>query len=113
VALFAYAFISVSPLWLPAAERGGIEICTANGIRIIPGGSPFDDVPTDGQKQTGNCPLCLVQAGFLLPLANGAIEPVDHGQPQRPWITVDHDATRVFAGFHHASRAPPLSVSAA
>jgi hypothetical protein len=111
LALFSYVLVGLSPLWVPAVERGGIEICTANGIRIIPADLPVPDDPASKPEPKRNCPLCTIQAAFLVPVAECAHEAVGRGQSS----FVDPDPccaiAGLFAGFDHFSRAPPPRLS--
>lgn len=108
LALFTYVLVGLSPLWVPAVQRGGIELCTANGIRIIPADLPYSGAPDGKQKPKRDCPLCTIHATSLLlpgdcsilvfcPVASAVASP----DPSR-------DIAGLFAGFDHSSRAPPL-----
>jgi hypothetical protein len=108
LALFCYALVGLSPLWVPAAERGGIEVCTGDGIRIIAEALPFSDAPDGKQQQKSGCPLCALQAAFLLPPAAGALEPFERRTSTFAPPVAAGDRAGLFAGFDHLSRAPPV-----
>jgi hypothetical protein len=105
--LLAYVLIGIAPVWVPAVERGGIEVCTANGIRILPAPLPDSDPTADHQTAATKCPLCTIHGAFLLVPPACAVALVSRGRP----IIVTPDRTRepsgLFAGFDHLSRAPP------
>lgn len=108
LALVTYVLVGISPLWVPAIERGGIEVCTANGIRIIPAGLPFSDAPDGKPKPERDCPLCTIHTASLLLPAERAVEVFDHGPLACVLPTASRDITGLFADFNHLSRAPPL-----
>ena len=105
--LLAYVLIGIAPVWVPAVERGGIEVCTANGIRILPAPLPDSDPTADHQTAATKCPLCTIHGAFLLVPPACAVALVSRGRP----TIVTPDRTRepsgLFAGFDHLSRAPP------
>lgn len=108
LALFSYILIGIAPLWVPAVESGGIEVCSAYGIRVVPSdASPSGDAD-GGTADPSYCPLCTIQSAFLLPTADRVVGGVGHVAS-----AVVAGDTRVvlaglFAGFDRLSRAPPL-----
>jgi hypothetical protein len=107
LALFAYIVVGLSPLWGPAAERNGIEVCTANGLRLIPADLPSSDAPSDKQNAKSDCPLCRIVAGFLLPSAVDGFQSVDFLEVAVVWPVSCCEIGSSFTGFDRLSRAPP------
>jgi hypothetical protein len=108
LALFAYIVAGLSPLWGPTAERNGIEVCTANGLRLIPADPPSSDAPSDKQNAKNDCPLCRILAGFLLPSAADAVHSVAFFKPAVVWLDSCCEIGSSFRGFDRRSRAPPV-----
>ncbi|MBK8175574.1 MAG: hypothetical protein IPK66_10030 [Rhodospirillales bacterium] len=108
LALYTYVFIGLSPLWVPAVERGGIEVCTANGIQLIPGDQPFSGAPDGKQKPKKDCPLCRILTAFLLAPVDCVPEAFDRGVSTFPHFHPSRDIAGLYAGFDHLSRAPPV-----
>lgn len=108
LALFCYALVGLSPLWVPAVERGGIEVCTGDGIRVIVPVLPFSGAPDGKQQPKSGCPLCTVQAAFLLPPAACSLAILDPGVQAFAPAEAAGDSAGLFAGFDHLSRAPPV-----
>lgn len=108
LALFVYLLVGLSPLWMPIAQRGGIEICTANGLQIVPAGFPSSGVPAEKSKPKADCPLCRIQASFLLlppdclPAAAVSEQATVRVRPGNA-----RTVAGLTAGFDHLSRAPP------
>jgi Protein of unknown function (DUF2946). len=107
LALFVYVLVGLSPLWVPAAARGGIEICTAYGLQVIPADLPSSDSPADGTKPKVDCPLCRIQAAVLLLPPNGSVPTAGQGVDVPVRLAPVRTSTGQFAGFDHLSRAPP------
>lgn len=107
-ALLTYLLAGLSPLWVPAIERSGIEICTAGGLQVVPGDLPYPDTPAGQKSAKRTCPLCTIHAAYLLPPAERAIAPL--GRAPSAVVHPDPAATfaGLFAGFDHLSRAPPV-----
>jgi hypothetical protein len=108
LALFTFVLLARSPLWVPAVERGDIEICTANGIRIIPADLPVPDDPSSRLGPKQDCPLCTIQAAVLLPPAACTLEAFGDGVSIVALPNPSCDITGRFAGFDRFSRAPPI-----
>lgn len=108
LALFAYLVVGLSPLWGPAAERNGIEVCTANGLRLIPADLPSSDDPSDKHNAKNDCPLCRILTGFLLPSAADAVHSVAFNAPAVSWPDSCCEIGSSFTGFDRLSRAPPV-----
>ncbi len=107
LALLAHAVVGLSPLWVPAVERGGFEICTANGILILPADPSSPGAPSDQRESQNDCPLCRVHADAPLPAAEQAVQAVAFGKAAlAPPVSSHHLAGRP-AGFHRLVRAPP------
>lgn len=105
--LFVYILVGLSPIWVPAAQRGGIEVCTAIGLQVVPADLPSSGVPADKAKPKGDCPLCRIHTSFLLLPPDGM--PAAAGE--RTAVLVHFGSANTlggpFAGFDHLSRAPP------
>lgn len=108
LALFTYVLVGISPLWGPAVERGGIELCTANGIRVIPADLPVSGAPDGKQNPKRDCPLCTIHAAPLLTPADCSIEVFCRVASAVTCPEPSRVIAGVFAGFDHFSRAPPL-----
>lgn len=108
LALFAYIVVSLSPLWVPAAERNGIEVCTANGLRIIAADLPSSGAPSDKQNAKNDCPLCRILTGFVLPSAVDAVHSVAFIEQAAAWPDSCCEIGARFTGFDRLSRAPPV-----
>jgi hypothetical protein len=108
LALFTYVLVGISPLWVPAVEGGGIEVCTANGIRIIPTDLPISGAPDGKQQPKRDCPLCTIQAASLLPAADGAVKDFGDGASAFVLPPPAGIVPACFVGFNYLSRAPPL-----
>ncbi len=108
LALFAYVVVSLSPLWVPAAERNGIEVCTANGLRIIAADLPSSGAPSDKQTAKNDCPLCRILTGFVLPSAVNAVNSVAFIEQAVAWPDFSCEIGARFTGFDRLSRAPPV-----
>jgi hypothetical protein len=105
LALLVQLLVGVAPLWLPAVEQTGVQICTADGR--IPWDRAFPVAPSDTQKAAKACPLCILSSTSL-------IVPTEHcWQLFRPGTTdgvlrEPHQAVpRSIIAFHHLSPAPP------
>jgi hypothetical protein len=102
-----HVLIGLSPIWAPAVASEGIEICTANGIRLVAVPAPDLPSPSGKQKAEKDCPLCARHSAVLLPQATAALERRDDCvsrvlQPEdKPHLA------GLFSGFDHLSRAPP------
>jgi hypothetical protein len=108
LALLAHAVVGLSPLWVPAVERGGFEICTANGIVILPADPSSPGETPDQRDSKTDCPLCRIHADAPLPAAEQAVQAVAFAEPAfAPPGSSRHIAGRP-AGFNRLVRAPPL-----
>jgi Protein of unknown function (DUF2946). len=110
VATLAFAvnlLVHLSPLWVPAVERGGIEVCAAYGLTVIPDGTAMPGRAHDQHTRLKTCPLCAVYAATLL-VPTAAPLPWDGSRLDTP-RTPDRSATHTAraAGLDHLSRAPP------
>ncbi len=108
LALFAYIVVGLAPLWVPAAERNGIEVCTANGLRIIAADLPSADTPSGKQNAKNDCPLCRILTGFVLPSAVNPVHSVAFIEPAVAWPDSCCEIGNSFTGFDRLSRAPPV-----
>ncbi len=99
--------VGLSPLWVPAAERGGIEVCTAYGLQVIPADLPSSGSRADKTKPKGDCPLCRIQASVLLVPSDGSLPTVGHGVAVSLLLAPARTIAGLFVGFDHFSRAPP------
>lgn len=106
LALVAHLLVGLAPLWVPAAERGGIEICTVDGLRIVPGSLPVPDGDA-GDRIAKACGFCVTNAAPV------ALPPLVVGAPPagRTTTITERPAPTAMAaspaGFDHLSRAPP------
>lgn len=106
-ALLTYVLVGIAPLWVPALERSGIEVCTADGIRIISADLSTAGSTSDTRKGKLDCPLCAIQGAFLLPPAEGVLG-YSTGDGRASIAILSHRIVAgLFAGFDHFSRAPP------
>lgn len=107
LALLTYVLIGLAPVWVPAVKQAGIEICTGDGVRIVPADSPLSGIPPDKPQPKGNCPLCTIQAAFLLPPADGPLQAV--GDTASTFVRPDpaRNSAGQFIGFDRLPRAPP------
>ena len=108
LALFSYVLIGLSPLWVPAVERASIELCTANGITVVPVDLPYSGAPDDKQEPQRDCSLCTIHAASLLLPVESSIEPLGHITSAVTCADPSQNFAGLFAGFDHLSRAPPL-----
>lgn len=107
LALVVYFLVGLSPLWVADLADGGLEVCTAYGLQVIPSGDLASRSSTDKAKAKGDCPLCRIQATFLLLPPDGSLV-ATRGFASMRWRRVPAGiATGLFAGFDHHSRAPP------
>lgn len=108
LALLVHILVQLSPLWVPAVERRtGIEICTADGIRLVPA-IPDPGAPSGKKKPAGECALCaLHNAGVLAPSAI-ALTPCTGHFVSAALAGRDIDSGPQFAGANRRIRAPPV-----
>jgi hypothetical protein len=110
LALAAHLWIGLAPLWVPVAEQGGIEICTVDGLRIVPGDLPAPAGPggSPAERIGKVCGFCLVHAAPVLTALVFAwliaAPPAPAADPQ----PTSGPAAAQAAGFDHLSRAPPV-----
>lgn len=105
--LFVYLLIGLGPLWVPAVQRVGLEVCTANGLEVTAVSLPSSGVPAGKTKPKADCPLCRIQTAVLLLPPDGSLAPVDRSASRRLRPAPVATVAGPFAGFDHLSRAPP------
>lgn len=108
VALVLNLLVHLSPLWVPAVERGGIEICTAYGLTVIPAGSEAPAGQRNGDGAAKACPFCSVHAAALLTPPTVGLPQTDAAATVDLSPPTESLATSLAAGFGHQSRAPPV-----
>jgi hypothetical protein len=110
LALLAHLLIGLAPLWVPAAEQGGIEICTVDGLRVVPGplpGAPDPGDPSGGDDVGKACDFCLVHGAPVVAALALAPLPPAAGPTATPAMPEAAAPIAGPAGFDHRSRAPP------
>ena len=108
LALLAHFLVGLSPLWVPAVERAGIEVCTASGTKVVPVNSSLPGTPSDEQTSAAQCPLCALHAAALLPAADCALESLVQECAAFSQSVPKRAISGLFDGFNHLSRAPPF-----
>lgn len=108
LALLANLLVHLSPLWVPAVERSGAEICTAHGLVVVPNPGAVPAGQQEHQQRVKFCPFCAVHAAVALASTAALLPFIDawHAAPlpyERSCVT-----TARVAGFDRLPRAPPL-----
>lgn len=108
LALLFNLLAHLSPLGMPAVERGGIEVCTAYGLTVIPADKSAPAPDPDHHERVKQCPVCAVHAAALLAPPMVALPlSVPHPRGLQP-AERSSPLASLATGFDHLSRAPPV-----